>query len=116
MKLNEILRTLRLRKKLSLQSMADELEISYSTYQGYEGNDDGKIQLSTLEQIAKVHGITVVELLAYEDGNSSSYIFEPKSLYNGKNPNVIKIIVELDGVEETLKTWFIRLEKLNAAI
>lgn len=115
MKVNEILRTLRQRRKLSLQNLADELGISYSTYQSYESNDGNKIQLNTLETIAKFHSMSLVELIAFEENEKGSYIYEPPTAY-GKKSDVVKIIVDLDGTDSTIQKWFAKLEKLNAAI
>jgi transcriptional regulator with XRE-family HTH domain len=46
---NEILRSIRRQKNLSIQNVAEELGIAYSTYQAYESVDDGKIQIIELD-------------------------------------------------------------------
>lgn len=115
MKVNEILRALRRKRNLSLQNVADELDVSYSSYQAYESEGDSKIQVKTLEQIAKFYNMTLVEFLSYEDETSGTYIYEPIVPYS-KRGQGLKVIVELDGTQDILKAWFGKLEKINSAL
>ena len=96
--------------------MADELDIAYSTIQSYENEGDNKIQLETLEKIAKFYQLSLLELLSYENGESGSFIYEPKSPLYGKKGNGLKVIIELDGLDETLNAWFGKLKKINATL
>jgi transcriptional regulator with XRE-family HTH domain len=117
MKVNEILRSLRRHKNLSIQNVAEELGIAYSTYQAYESVDDGKIQINTLEQIAKLHKMTVVELLAYEENEGAgNYVLEPAVPYSKRKGQGLKVIIELDGTDDILDAWYGKLKKINAAL
>lgn len=116
MKVSEILRTLRLKNKLSIQNMADELGLAYSTYQSYESDDGGKIQINTLNQIATFYKLNLLDLLSYSTNEGVSYVLEPVAPAYGKKGNALKIIIELDGMDETLNYWFARLKKLNKSI
>lgn len=117
MKVNEILRTLRLKRKLSLQNIADELDIAYSTYQGYEAEEESKIQINTLEQIAKFHKMTLQELINYSDDPNGNIVYEPFAPPISKSKGKgLKVIIELDGMPETLKAWFGKLERINSSL
>lgn len=116
MKVGEILRSLRLKNKLSIQNMADELNIAYTTYQSYETEEGGKIQLNMLNQIASFYKISLLDLLSVGDSEGVNYVLEPSAPAYGKKSNALKVIIELDGLDDTLKYWFARLEKINGAI
>lgn len=116
MKVGEILRALRIKQKLSIQAMADELGMAYSTYQSYESDDGGKIQINTLNQIADYYKMGLLDLLSFGANDGVSYVMEPSAPAYGRKANALKVIIELDGVDETLRYWFTRLEKLNKAI
>lgn len=60
--------------------MADELGIAYSTYQSYESDETSKIQLTTLEQIAKFYGLTLIEFLSTDIDSTGSFAYEPAIL------------------------------------
>jgi len=116
-KVHEKIRNLRRSKNLTLENIAAEIDIDYSTYHSYE-KDASKIQIKTLEKLSKFYGVALSEFFS-EDENVSkeegSIVFEPSSPYFTKNKS-LKVIIELDGVEDHLRDWFSKLEKLNAAI
>lgn len=117
MKVNEILRALRLKRKLSLQNIADELGIAYSTYQDYEAEEESKIQIKTLEQIAKFHKMSLQDLITFSDVPNGNIVYEPFAPPISKAKGTgLKVIIELDGMPETLKAWFGKLERINSAI
>jgi transcriptional regulator with XRE-family HTH domain len=71
-KVSDILRTIRRKRELSIQNLADDLDLGYTTYQGYETDDDNEntIQFRTLVRIADYYKMSVIELLSYEDINN----------------------------------------------
>lgn len=116
MKVNEKIRILRRQKNLSQENIAAELDIDYTTYNSYE-KDGGKIQIRTLEKIASFYGYkSLEEFFSSEIAKDGNYVYEPQTPYLTNTKRVLKVIIELDGVEEHLKEWFSKLEKLNAAI
>lgn len=117
MKVNQILRALRLKKKLSLQTIASDLKMAYSTYQGYETEEESAIQINTLEQIARYHGMTLQELISYSDSPGGNFVFEPfaPAISKGKGHG-LKVIIELDGTGDTLNAWFGKLKQINKAL
>lgn len=65
-KLNDVLRKLRRQRNLSQENLAYELGIDYTTYNRYEKNAS-KIQVETLEKIASFYGLTLIQLVAYNE-------------------------------------------------
>lgn len=63
-KLNAVLRKIRRDRNLSQENLADEIGVDYTTYNRYE-KDSSKIQVETLEKIAKVYNISLRELINY---------------------------------------------------
>ena len=57
------LRQLRLSRDLTQEAFAEEARISYKYYQAIEAGRKADLRLSTLERLARAHGIEVWELL-----------------------------------------------------
>lgn len=114
MKVHEILRSIRRQRNLTLENLAAELGISYSTYQGYE-QEGSKIQIETLEEIAKFYKLSLLELLSYQEQETGT-VLEPYVPYSKKNGKALKVIIELDGTETILQFWLKKLENINAAL
>ena len=114
MKVFEILRSIRRQKNLTLENLAAELDISYSAYQSYE-QENSKIQVETLERLAKFYNMTLLELLSYNEQETTT-VLEPHVPYSKNNHKALKVIVELDGSENILDFWCKRLQTLNAAL
>lgn len=114
-KLHEKIRNLRRAKNLTLENIAAEIDIDYSTYHSYE-KDASKIQVKTLEKLSKFYNVPLSEFFSdsgqKQDGN---YMFEPSAPYQ-KSSNGLKVIIELDGIDSHLKSWFLKLEKINAVL
>ena len=66
MDIGQRIKTLRVKKKLEPISIAEMLNISINTYRKYERNESAP-DLNMLEKIAKIHEISVVDLLK-DDG------------------------------------------------
>lgn len=114
MKVNEILRAIRRQKDLKLQNVADEIGVSYSTYHGYE-KEESKIQVETLNTIAKFYGLTLLELLSFEEKGDNQNVLEPYVPYIRANQR-LKVIVELDGSDTILEFWYKKLQSINTAL
>lgn len=100
---------------MTLENLAAELDISYSTYQSYE-QEGSKIQIEMLERIAKFYGLTLIELLSYKE-ESDSIVLEPIIPYGRQDKRKsLKVIIELDGSEDILKFWFKKLETINGVL
>jgi len=117
MKPHEILRNLRKEKGLTIENVANDLKLSYSTYQSYE-QEGSNIQLKTLEKIAKYFGMDLLEFFSYRNQIEGSIVLEPIIPYlpNKSKSIGLKVLVELDGKEDHLNTWIERLKKINAAL
>lgn len=59
----EKLRELRLHRGLSQEAFAEEAQISYKYYQALEAGRKVDLRLSTVERLARAHGLEVWELL-----------------------------------------------------
>lgn len=114
MKLHEILRKIRRDRNFTQQNLADELEIDVATYNRYE-KDGSVIQVEQLEKIAKFYKLSVVELLSYNDPESSMVINEPSLSYEKKRKTVT-VTIELDGQKSTVDFWIEKIKKINAAM
>lgn len=62
-RLIERIRQLREQRGLTQEAFAEEAEISYKYYQAVEAGRKIDLRLSTLERLAKAHGVEVWELL-----------------------------------------------------
>jgi transcriptional regulator with XRE-family HTH domain len=115
MKLNDIIRKIRQAKDLTQENLADELGVDKTTIIRYE-KDSSVIQLAQLEKIAKVFGMTITELLSYQEKGESAFfgVNEPEVSYERKR--TITVSIELDGKKSTVDFWIDKLKKINAAM
>ena len=60
------IRNLREQRELTQEAFAEEASISYKYYQAIEAGRKRDLRLSTLERLAKAHGLDVWELLMPE--------------------------------------------------
>lgn len=62
-RINERIRQLREQRGLTQEAFAEEAQISYKYYQAIEAGRRIDLRLSTLERLARAHGLEVWELL-----------------------------------------------------
>lgn len=65
-RLLERLKQLRLHRKLTQEAFAEQAQISYKYYQAIEAGRKIDLRLSTVERLARAHGLAVWELLLPE--------------------------------------------------
>ncbi len=64
------LRTLRTARGLTQEQFAEQSGISYKYYQSVEAGRKKDLRLSTLDRLAKAHGIETWQLLLPDDGRN----------------------------------------------
>lgn len=117
MQLHEVIRRLRRKREWSQQNLADEMNVHITTIQRYERKEGiSSISYKDLEKLAQVFGLTLLELLSYEEEETDSLILEPALPYNLKKSNVVKVLVELNGDALTLEHWVKKLTSINQVI
>lgn len=84
----ERVRQLRERRGLSQEAFAEEAAISYKYYQAIEAGRKRDLRLSTLERLAKAHGIETWELLLPVMDEAA--VAERKQARYGKRPQSTK--------------------------
>lgn len=109
--LPEILRKLRVIKNWSQEYVAEEIKVDISTYSRYEKGETS-IKFDVVVKIAQLYKMTLDELYHY--GDPTFNVSEPSESYRIRRK--ISVIVELDGIEDNLNQWIVKLQKLNAAI
>lgn len=109
--LPDILRKIRLDRKLSQENIAEELRIDATTYGRYE-KGDSQIKFEQVAQLASFYKLTLDELYHY--GDPEFKLEEPRTSYQRKW--AVPITVNLDGTTETLEMWVKRLTAINAAL
>jgi transcriptional regulator with XRE-family HTH domain len=107
----EKLRKIRVNKNFSQEHVADEIGVSVSSYARYEG---GKVQIdfNSVVKLAKLYKITLDELMHY--GEPGFKIAESSAEY--KKRDRVSVVVELDGLKETLEEWVKKLTAINQVI
>ncbi len=100
-KMGEVIKTFRELKKLSREYVADELEISVSTYAKIE-RDEQEITFSRIQKICKTLNITVCQLLTIEPSNI---------LRVNEDPIITPFdnVIKTKNEEESYKEKYIRL-------
>lgn len=109
--LPEILRKIRVNKNWSQEYVADEVGVDISTYARYEKGETS-VKFEVVVKIAELYKMTLDHLYHYDDPDYK--VNEPRESYLKRQK--VSVIVELDGVEDHLNQWIIKLQKLNAAI
>jgi len=109
--LPENLRKIRVTHNYSQEYVADEINVSVSSYARYESSKVA-IDFESVVKLAMLYKLTLDELYHY--GDPTFNVSEPAESYRKKQK--ISVIVELDGIEDNLNEWIVKLQKLNAAI
>jgi|GEM_PF-2068987 DNA-binding XRE family transcriptional regulator len=109
--LPEILRKIRLDKKLSQENIAEELGIDTTTYGRYEKRES-QIKFEQVVQLAKFYKLTLDELYNY--GNPNYKVQGPHA--SNPSKSFVPITVNLDGTSETLDVWVKRLTAINKVL
>lgn len=107
----EKLRKIRVWKNYSQEYVADQIGVSVSSYARYEL---GKVQIDfySVARLAKLYGLTIDEIFHFGD---PGYGVEELKLDYVRREKVT-VLVELDGLEETLGLWIKKLTAINQAI
>jgi len=107
----ENLRLIRLKRNFSQEFVAEQIGVSLSSYQRYEG---GKVPIDFLSvvKLASLYKITIDELVHF--GNPEYSAKEPEPVY--LKSSKMSVIIELDGLENTLTTTFKKLTAMNVAL
>lgn len=108
MELHVAIRKLREKKDLTQENIAAMVGVEKTTIGRYE-KDASTISIDKLEKLAQSLGMTVPQLLTYED--EPTQVQEPVPAYGN-----VRLLVELDGSKEALRSLFERLERINQAI
>lgn len=83
-RLIERIRELREQRGLTQEAFAEEAAISYKYYQAIEAGRKRDLRVSTLERLAKAHGLEVWELFLPPSGTGA--VSEPKQARYGAGP------------------------------
>ena len=105
MEIGNKLRVLRTEKGFTQEKIADLLQIPQASYSNLE-NNKGKINLKTIQKIAEIYGIQVVEILKAEK--------ESPTNQNPKRGNNGVIINQLS--EKLIEQYEIRLKEKDEII
>lgn len=107
----EILRKVRVLKNYSQEYVAEQIGVSLSSYARYE---QGKVEIDfySVVKIAGLYKMSIDALVHYNDPDFK--VEEPRSAYLKRSK--VSVIVELDGLEETLDHWIKKLTAINKAI
>ncbi len=109
--LPETLRKIRVLRNFSQEYVAETIGVSLSSYARYE---TGKVEIDfySVAKLAALYKMGIDELVHY--GDPDFKVDEPEAHYK-KRPKVT-VMIELDGLENTLDNSIERLRRLNAAI
>lgn len=111
MTLPQILKKVRLDREFSQENIAEEIKVDATTYGRYE-KGESQIKFEQVAQIAAFYKLTLDEFYHYGD---PQYVVSEPNMSNLKKAKV-SVIVELDGLSNTLDNWIEKLKKLNSVI
>lgn len=109
--LPEILRKIRVLKNYSQEYLAEQIGVSLSSYARYEA---GKVEIDfySVLKIARLYKMSLDELVHYGDPNFKAEDIKAEYLRRSK----VSVLVELDGLDETLDQWVKKLKAINKVL
>lgn len=117
MTIGERLKMHRTRNDLTMQGIAADLGVDYTTYSRYE-HDKSEIKLEHAAKFAQLCNISIDELYFEKDTSELALeiVKEASAKYEKKKKRTIQVMVELDGLQNTLDYWMDKLGKVNRMI
>lgn len=109
--IGEIMRKIRVNKNYSQEYVSETAGIDYTTYSRYERGETAP-KFETIVALSNLYKLTLDEFYHYDDPTFS--VGEPKQSYLKKW--TVPITIALDGTDETLEMWLIKLKAINGAI